>query len=278
MRDRADHGQVRASSEVEATRSPNRFCSLAAEGAPGRFSIEVERHFCVGPGERQSLMGGVGLAAAIHAMEAATQRPVVWATAQYLSYAALDERLLLDVDVLVSGRSTSQVHVRAHVGERQVLSVAGALGSRPDGPTVQFVAAPDVPRPQACAQQAWRQSGFDNLVDRFEKRHVPTDPDRGHACHWVRCRDEVLLDAGLLAIVADFFAGGLETTAGAMSLDNTLRVHPLPEARPAGWLLCDTRFAGIGGGSFHGEMQMFDEDGALLATASQSAMLPRPSN
>ena len=77
--------------------------------------------------------------------------------------------------------------------------------------------------------------------------------------------------------VADFFAGGLEVTEGSMSLDNTIRVHHVPEDRTAGWLLCDTSFAGICAGSFHGEMQVFDENGALLATASQSAMLPRQS-
>jgi acyl-CoA thioesterase-2 len=33
------------------------------------------------------LYGGAGLAAGIVAMEAATQRPTVWATAQYLTYA-----------------------------------------------------------------------------------------------------------------------------------------------------------------------------------------------
>ena len=72
--------------------------------------------------------------------------------------------------------------------------------------------------------------------------------------------------------MADHLAGALPRTRGASSLDNQLRVHTL---RQTEWLLCETRFSGFSSGFLHGGMRLFAEDGALLATASQSAALPK---
>jgi len=41
-----------------------------------RFPLPVARDLCVGPPERQFLMGGVGLGCAIAALEQATERPL----------------------------------------------------------------------------------------------------------------------------------------------------------------------------------------------------------
>ena len=46
------------------------------------------------------LFGGCGLGAAIEALEGTTERPVIWATAQYLSYA--NAPAILDIDVTVA--------------------------------------------------------------------------------------------------------------------------------------------------------------------------------
>lgn len=242
---------------------------------PYRFVLDAAPALCVGPPERQFLMGGVGLAAAIAAMERVTERPLVWATAQYLSYAQPGNRLDLSVEIPVSGRHVSQARVASRVGDREILSVAGALGGRAGSESAQFARPPEAPPPDACEPRGWRHDATGTLLARFERRRVATHETEGRAIQWMRACGGPALDAGLLAIVADFFAGGLELTEGAMSLDNTIRIHRLPGGARAGWLLCDTRFAGIDVGSFHGEMRIFDEVGALLATASQSAILPR---
>ena len=54
---------------------------------PRRFTLPVSGEACVGPPNRQFLMGGVNLGAAITALEQSIGRPLVWATAQYLSFA-----------------------------------------------------------------------------------------------------------------------------------------------------------------------------------------------
>ncbi len=74
------------------------------------------------------LWGGCGLGAAIEAMEGTTGRPVVWATAQYLSYA--NPPSIMDIDVVVAnaGRSVTQARAVGHVGDREILTVNAALG------------------------------------------------------------------------------------------------------------------------------------------------------
>ncbi len=57
------------------------------------------------------------------------------------------------------------------------------------------------------------------------------------------------------------------------SLDNTIRVQRLV---PTEWVLCDVRVDGVHGGFGHGSVYLWAEDGTLLATASQSAVLHTP--
>mgnify|MGYP003835143925 FL=1 len=45
---------------------------------------------------------------------------------------------------------------------------------------------------------------------------------------------------------------------------------------PTDWVLCDVRVDGVQGGFGHGSVYLWAEDGTLLATASQSAVLHRP--
>src|SRR5207244_1998641 len=57
---------------------------------------------------RGFLFGGCGLAAAIAALEAATGRPAIWATAQYLAHARPPAVLEVAVTVAASGRQVTQ--------------------------------------------------------------------------------------------------------------------------------------------------------------------------
>ncbi len=67
------------------------FLGLRPTHNPHRWILPVERNICV----RYAgfLFGGCGLGAAVTALEAVTGRPLVWATAQYLSYARPPEIL-----------------------------------------------------------------------------------------------------------------------------------------------------------------------------------------
>lgn len=255
---------------------------------PLRFRMAIERRLCVGPPDAQFMFGGAGLGAAIAAMETATGRPVVWATAQYLSFARPDAVLDLEVVVPVTGRYSSQARVIARVEGQEIITVNAALGSRPGDVSMSWPEIPTVPPPGDCPAMTfdWKRR-TDDLNSQFDQRiaagrfgperndGIPS-PD-GCSAMWVRPSDPAEpIDRVMLALMADFVPSGvghaLGASTGGNSLDNTIRFL---DVRPTEWVLCSTRIHGVHAGFGHGRMHLFAEDGALLATASQSMIIRR---
>ena len=81
------------------------------------------------------------------------------------------------------------------------------------------------------------------------------------------------VSAGLLALMSDFFLGAHSLTRRGTSLDNTFRLYQLAQTE---WVLNVTQLTSFGRGAVHGTMHQFAEDGSLLATSSQTGMLPKP--
>jgi len=75
------------------------------------------------------LFGGCGLGAALVAIEAASQHPTVWSTAQYLSYAPTGSILDLTVTLAAVGRRVTQGRVVGYVGDTEILTVNAAVGA-----------------------------------------------------------------------------------------------------------------------------------------------------
>ena len=240
---------------------------------PRRFLLEVVPDVVVGPPERRFMMGGVGLGSAIAALEQATARPLIWATAQYLSFAQPGQVVDIDVHLPVTGKRVTQARVVSHVGEKEIITINAALGARDAAPDAQFATMPSVPGPDAFEREVDPHSS-ESLQDRIDKRFVVGDrvDHEGHARIWMRAVDDQPVTAGLLAVFADFLPGAIPMTRGSSSLDNTLRIRKLVPTR---WCLLDARILGVASGLFHGEMSLFAEDGTLIATASQSGVLPR---
>ena len=240
--------------------SNRRFYAPRATHNPRRFLLPVASDLRVGPRDRQFLMGGVGLGSAIHALEQATERPLLWATAQYLSFAPPDATVDIDVHIPVAGKTVTQARVVSHVGEKEILTVNAALGARDGADDRQYLPMPQVPAPEDCPIHEPHYQTGDDLHSRLERRRVvdsPTDHE-GHARVWIRTLEEEPITAALLAIFADFLPGSTPVTQGSSSLDNTLRVRAL---RPSRWCLLDSRIQGLASGFFHGELSIFAEDG-----------------
>jgi acyl-CoA thioesterase len=123
---------------------------------PMRWVLPVAPGICTGA---RFLFGGCGLGAAIEALEAVTGRPLIWATAQYLSYAKPPEVLDIDVTVAVAGRQVTQARAVGHVGDREILTVNAALGQRSLPDEGQWAQRPEVPEPEACAPRQGRFGG-----------------------------------------------------------------------------------------------------------------------
>jgi acyl-CoA thioesterase len=230
------------------------------------------------------LFGGCALGAAIAAMEATSGRPVVWATAQYLSYAHPPSILDIDVTLAVQGHSITQARVVGHVADTEILTVNAALGTRDLPVEGSWVEMPAVPRPEDCDVRSPRFPGTESIMDRIDVRLASARawdemdgnpvPD-GRSMLWARMPDLLDLSSGAsLAILGDYVPFGIGQALGRIgggnSLDNTLRVYRLV---PTEWVLLDIRVHAVAHGFGHGAVHLWSEDGSLLATASQSTIV-----
>ena len=230
------------------------------------------------------MFGGVGMGASIAALERTCKRPVIWATAQYLSFARPPSVVDLDVRAPVHGRNISQARVISHVGDKEVLTVNAALGAREGEVSHQWAKAPAVPPPEDCEETARWNSDHEGLHSHIEVRvasgrhlrqdHADGPSADGRLMLWIRPRGDHAIDSTMLAIMADHVPSGISHAlgrqAGGNSLDNTIR---MVEIVPTDWVLCDVRIDAAYGGVIHGAMKLYARDGRLMATASQSMLL-----
>lgn len=256
------------------------FLGLRATHNPHRWVLPVERKLTVREG---FLFGGCGLAAAVTALEETTGRPLVWATAQYLSYARRPAVLDLDVIVPVAGRNVTQARAVGQVGDQEIFTVNAALGSRQLDITGQWARMPDMPRPEECPVPPKLPNSEGTIHDqvevrvavgRYGRQRDGTPSADGRSALWVRLPRELDRSAAGLAIVADWVPSGIGQAlgrwAGGNSLDNTIRILDLV---PTDWVLADIQVHGIAKGFGHGRVHLWSEDGCLMATGSQSLIV-----
>lgn len=256
------------------------FLGVQATHNPHRWFLEVTPGISAGG---RFLFGGCALGAAIAALEGTTGRPVVWATAQYLSYAEPGSVVDLDVTVAVEGRQSTQARAVGHVVDREIFTVNAALGSRSMPEAETFVQPIEVPRPEDCDPRPLRVPGEESIMSRLDMRLASArsweelagrPAPGGRSALWARIPDLLEPSAAALAILGDYIPFGIGQALGAMaggnSLDNTLRVVKIV---PTEWVLLDIQIEGIDHGFGHGHVRLFAEDGTLMATASQSTIV-----
>ncbi len=229
------------------------------------------------------LFGGCGLGAGLAALEAATGRQTVWATAQYLSFAPTGAVLDLDVLVAAAGKRVSQARVVVRSDDKEILTVNAAVGSPGTLDVDQvWVDPPDVPRPEECPPRRLPDYDLPSIFDRIDVRlaHGRTFEElRAGAAFaplpssalWAKVPGHLDPSAATLAIFADYLTGAVSQSVGrsvmSRSLDNTLRVVQLETTE---WVLCENRIHSVVGGHAEGNVFLWSERGTLLAVASQS--------
>ena len=228
-----------------------------------------------------SLFGGVGLAAGIVALEQATEKPAVWASGQYLAITQQPTTLDLEVTLPAVGRNVVQGRVVGHLDDREIITILGACGERPNEAEGLWYTMPEATAPD----QSLRLEGHHDqpsLHDHVEVRiahgmygfsGAGTASGDNRTLLWVRM-PEVEHDAGALAIIADYMpsalGNALNRLMGCTSIDNTIR---FANRVPSEWILCDNRIDFVGNGFGHGHVNMWSDTGTLLATASQSMIV-----
>lgn len=235
------------------------------------------------------LYGGAGLAAAVAALEATTGRPLVWATAQYLTFARMPGALDLDLTISVSGRNTTQARCLASNDDGEVLVVLATLGARSldvSGwwavrPTVKAVEDTRSYLPDTVAgtvHEALDMRLAEGMTRRQLLRGRPHRDTGGRAAFWLRLPGgRRVPDGADLAMVGDVVPSAFAAASGqpitGNSLDNTIRAGSLVETE---WVLADVRVHSITNGFGHGTAHLWAEDGTLLGSASQSAVVRQP--
>ena len=256
------------------------FLGLLPTDDPKKFTLPVDVGIATGG---NFLFGGCALAAAIVAMETALGRPVVWATAQYLSFATVGEVMDIDVVVASEGRYTSQARVTGHVGDREILTVNAGLGERPVRYEGQWTDRPEVIGWEESPGRTNRWALPGSLMERLEMRIAKgrqwddlrggNGQSDGTSALWIRLPD-IASSGAALAVLGDYVPYGISQTLGewtqANSLDNTLRIVNVV---PTEWVLLDIRIHGVRHGFGHGLVHLWAEDGTLMATASQTAIV-----
>jgi acyl-CoA thioesterase II len=258
---------------------PITFFGLEPTGERGRWTMPIVRGLTSGTG---ALFGGCGLGACIEVAEQLTGRPLVWATAQYLTFARPPSVLELDALEVVRGHQISQVRVLAHVGDQEILTVLAALGHRPHPLEGQWANRPDVAGPDDSPPRVRLDRHEGTIQDRLDSRlargrnadEFPGPPGDGNSALWVRMPGLAEMSAAGLAIIGDFVPFGISQAlgvrAGGNSLDNTLRIA---HRAATDWVLADIRVHAIADGFGHGLVHLWAEDGTLLGTASQSTIV-----
>lgn len=255
-----------------------RFLGLEATSDPLRWRLPVVPAVSTGGG---FLFGGCGMAAAVAALEASSDRPLVWATAQFLSYARAPGVVTIEVTPMAVGRSVTQARAVGAVEGEAVFTVNAALGRRPVEAEGSWADMPTVPPAADCPTRTLREDHTGGIMGRVENRladarnldELDGRPGSGRTAVWARVPD-LAVSAAHLGILGDWVPFGigqaLGRRRGGTSLDNTLRIVRLVETE---WVLLDIRIQAVAGGFGHGLVHLWAEDGTLLATASQSAVV-----
>lgn len=227
---------------------------------------------------RDFLFGGCGLAAGIVALEEASGRPTIWASAQYLSYALLDAEVLVTTELAVQGAHVTQARATAYVEDREILTINAALGTGELNALAPPMVMPDAPDPEGCEplQRHFDIEGsiFQYLDCRVARRKSDRDERTSKnfsSAIWARIPGHVDPSAATLAIFGDIVSGGVIQLTGrptmGRSLDNTLRVATLVATE---WVLLEINMHALVNGFAQGTGFLWSQSGTLLASASQS--------
>jgi acyl-CoA thioesterase II len=250
-----------------------------SESAEGTLSAQIAFRLATGRPGQYFMFGGSGVALAARAIERHADAPLRWLTVQFVAATLLDDRLDFTVERL-GGGSVAQFALTGRVGDRVVLRAMAATGSRSGGaPDLLAKPMPDVPAPDDCALVRAHDQAERDVHQLIEIRlasgrfgifsKAPRSAD-SHVRVWMRPQMGAV-DAAALGLMADFVGSTLSNAVGlrggAGSLDNTIRVVRLVPTR---WVLCDIAIPAIADGIGHGRVDLFAEDGTLLAMAGQT--------
>ena len=256
------------------------FLGLRPTDDPNRWGLELTPRVLTPAG---AMHGGAALAATVEALEGTTGRPLVWATAHYLTHAGPRGWVDVNVSVEVAGHQTTQARAQLSLGGVEVLLTVASLGARDSRQPGRWVSPPDAPGPQEAMHRPTSPPGTESVIDHYEIRiatgrmgtELDGTPGSGRSVLWCRLPEgRRPVTAGDIAFVGDLLMLGLSDAIGAPttanSLDNTIRIV---ERVPTEWIMLDVQIDAAASGYAHAGARLWTEDGALLGMATQTLVL-----
>ncbi len=247
---------------------------VADDGQSGRFVLDsgLVRH-------DGALYGGTGLAVSIAAMEAATERDVLWCSTQFVKQPFKGDAVTWEVERLAVGKRAAQLLVRATYHGGTAFIAIGSTGVAAEGGlTGQYVPMPNVSTVADSPDRLRAMPadlGEDSWAKHIEMRDAELLAPGPTVALWARRRDGGPVTPAVLAFIADFVPLGVARAAGKMgagsSLDNRMRFKGGIAATE--WVLIELLGELANGGFGHGSLRAWTEHGELLATGSQSASM-----
>jgi acyl-CoA thioesterase II len=256
------------------------YLGLQPTDDPNHWQLELTPRVLTPAG---AMHGGAALAATVEALEGATDRPLVWATAHYLTHAGPRGLLDIEVSVEVSGHQTTQARAALRLGDVEVLLTVASLGARDGASPSRWVQPPAAPGPDDARPCAPAPPGTASVLDHYEIRMATgrigdeLDGTRGpgRCVLWCRLPDgRRPITAADVAFVGDLLMLGLSDALGAPttanSLDNTIRVV---ERAATEWVMLDVRIDAAASGYAHAGAHLWTQDGVLLGMATQTLVV-----
>lgn len=253
--------------------------TLDENGTHSSFVLEprLQRH-------DGALYGGTAIAASICAMEAASQREVLWATTQFVAPAPGGSTIEMRAETLASGRRTAQLRVTATIDGEVMFASLGSTGTpRPDGLAGQFESPPLVtppeesvermpvpPRAEAPVEVGWQRECEHRVAEILSTDRTAS----GTMAMWTRFRNPAPMTPARIAFSADMVPVAIARGAGRMgagtSLDNSMRFAGRSDTE---WVLLELQGNMASGGYGHGLVRVWSQSGRLLAVGSQTASM-----
>ena len=241
----------------------------------GAFELPAGEPLCNAKG---ILFGGWMLGTVVHVGQAVTGKRLRELSASYLAPVPQGATVEFVPQVLSSGRSLSQLRCDAMVDRSLVATALGVFGSPPSESRLseERLTMPDVPPPDACPERAFatgRGTGSTALMrtrvafEALSKTGIPL------ALQWVSLEVDVRPEV-LVAVVSDHVPSLVRRSFADLDFIPTVTAGlQLRAVTASRWLLLDVTLSAADGVLATGVVNIWSEDGHLVATACQTCRL-----
>jgi acyl-CoA thioesterase II len=238
--------------------------------------MRAHRNLCLGPTDGKHLSGGSGLASVVQVLEAVTDRPLIAASAQFFGSPQCEDWFEIEIVAHKKGKSISQVVAHLKSQEQILAYVSASLGKGREvgGRTWETLQSP--PTPETCPRIPFVRQSEGDLHTLLDMRLAldPRDNPSGKAQFWVHTDTDQPISTAFLIQIADYLPEALHMNmgrpVGAISLDNVVRIIA---RKSTPWVLLDIHLGAVSDGLYHGRMNLFSQNGTLLAMANQSGVV-----